>query len=108
MITRSLTRAFITFGVGLLVSSAAQLPAFAQEWLPNPALEQVRAATSANGGIEGEWQYHKPIANRSISPVVPISKFAGGRGMCTPTCVAPYYGCDRSGTCHRTSHCGCR
>jgi hypothetical protein len=108
MFARWLTRAFITYGCGVLVATAAQTTANAQEWLPNPALTPVRASATENGGIEWEWQFHMTQVGRKIPPVAPISKFAGGRGMCTPPCVAPYYGCDTSSGCRRTGRCGCR
>jgi hypothetical protein len=115
ILRRLLTRAVLTAAGGLLVAMAAGQAACAQEFLPNPALSRARSATSANGGIESEWEYHKP-ANALMfrTTITPISKFAGGSGYCTPSCVAPYYGgCATGCGSQRASRsfaraCGCR
>ncbi len=99
----------------LLAVVGAQRAALAQENLPDPSLLIVRSATTANGGIEREWEYHKPGNTQKPQPkFTPISKFAGGSGYCTPPSVPHYYGYDTGG-CFRSSNCfagsrscGCR
>jgi hypothetical protein len=113
ILRRLLTRAILTAAGGLLVATTAGQPACAQEFLPNPALSRARSATSANGGIESEWEYHKPAnAMKFRMTIVPISKFGGGSGYCTPSCVAPYYGHTAGCASQRASRsfaqaCGC-
>jgi hypothetical protein len=100
---------------GLLIVTAAYRSAVAQEFLPDPAVSQARSANLANGGVESEWEYHRRANLPSFrTSFVPISKFAGGSGYCTPAMHPPYYGCDTSG-CRRSSRgntrggtCNCR
>lgn len=94
----------------LFVLSACHAPTWGQEIMPNPALSLARSASSTNGGIESEWEYHRQAVRTGARPVIqPISRFAGGPGYCTPSTVAPYYGCDRSGCCNGAKPlCGCR
>ncbi|HEY3964202.1 MAG TPA: hypothetical protein VGM05_06570, partial [Planctomycetaceae bacterium] len=88
--------------------------ASALEDLPNPRLSIPRSATTANGGIEREWEYHKPAnAAKFRTKYTPISIFAGGSGYCTPPSSPDYYGYDTGG-CRRSNcfagsrSCGCR
>lgn len=108
MLMRLPTRAVLIAASGLLIAMATGLPASAQEFLPNPALSQARSASTTNGGIDSEWEYHRRANSSNFrTTFTPISKFAAGSGYCTPACVAPYYGCDTHGCCRRSSRCGC-
>jgi hypothetical protein len=101
---------------GFLAVMAAHRSATAQEYLPDPALSRSRASTTANGGVEMEWQYHSRANSPAVpATIVPISKFAGGSGYCTPAMHPHFYSsennCGWRSSCSHLSYrraCNCR